>query len=170
MFEGIGWALLAPKQPDPPHFLSFKNGSLAANHTHLDLNHVSVGVGDEMLLIELGNRPYPADYFRADRRYGYYEIGTRGHNTVLVGGRGQVHRRTGRLLPLVEHRDIRILTGVADDAYEVATPVARRHVCTLDGGQVYLVIDEIETVDPQPIELRWHTGGAWTTGESGSAQ
>ena len=119
VFAGIGWALLAPTQPDPPHFLSFKNGSLAANHTHLDLNHVSVGVGDEMLLIELGNRPYPADYFRADRRYGYYEIGTRGHNTVLVGGRGQVHGRKGRLLPLIERGDIRILSGVADDAYEL---------------------------------------------------
>ena len=165
VFAGIGWALLAPRQPDPPHFLSFKNGSLAANHTHLDLNHVSVGVGDEMLLIELGNRPYPADYFRADRRYGYYEIGTRGHNTVLVGGRGQVHGRKGRLLPLIEQGDIRILSGVADDAYEVATPVARRHVCTLDGGQVYLVIDQIETTEAQPIELRWHTGGAWTIGD-----
>jgi hypothetical protein len=169
VFGGIGWALLAPRQPDPPHFLSFKNGSLAANHTHLDLNHVSVGVGDEMVIIELGNRPYPADYFRADRRYGYYEIGTRGHNTVLVGGRGQVHGRKGRLLPLVEQGDVRILSGVADDAYEVATPVARRHVCTLDGGQVYLVIDQIETTEPQPVELRWHTGGAWTTGTGGSA-
>lgn len=169
VFEGIGWALLAPRQPDPPHFLSFKNGSLAANHTHLDLNHVSVGVGDEMLLIELGNRPYPADYFRADRRYGYYEIGTRGHNTVLVGGRGQVHGRKGRLLPLIERGDLRILSGVADDAYELSAPVARRHVCTLDDGQVYLVIDQIETTEAQPIELRWHTGGDWTIGDGGSA-
>jgi hypothetical protein len=169
VFAGIGWALLAPSQPDPPHFLSFKNGSLAANHTHLDLNHVSVGVGDEMLLVELGNRPYPADYFHAGRRYGYYEIGTRGHNTVLVDGRGQVHGRKGRLLPLVEQGDIRILTGVADDAYEAATPVARRHVCTLDGGRLYVVIDQIETTATQPIELRWHTGGAWTMGPDGGA-
>lgn len=161
VFPAIGWALLAPSQPDPPHFISFKNGSLAANHTHLDLNHVSLGVGDDMLLIELGNRPYPADYFRADRRYGYYEIGTRGHNTALIGGRGQVHQRAGRMLPLVEKDDVRVLTGVADGVYDVAAPRARRHVCTLDGGQVYLVIDEIETSEPQPIELRWHTGGRW---------
>lgn len=169
VFPSIGWALLAPAQPDPPHFVSFKNGSLAANHTHLDLNHVSFGIGEEMLLIELGNRPYPADYFRADRRYTYYEIGTRGHNTVLVGGRGQVHRREGRLLPLVERAGVRVLTGVADNAYEVPVPVARRHVCTLDNGQTYLVIDEIETPEPQPIELRWHTSGTWAPGAGGQA-
>lgn len=169
VFPAIGWALLAPSQPDPPHFLSFKNGSLAANHTHLDLNHVSVGVNDEMLLIELGNRPYPADYFRADRRYGYYEIGTRGHNTVLIGGRGQLHRHQGRLLPLAERDDIRILTGVADDAYEVTARIARRHVCTLERGALYLLIDQIETADAQPIELRFHTGGTWDLGPRGSA-
>jgi hypothetical protein len=169
VFPSIGWALLAPAQPDPPHFVSFKNGSLAANHTHLDLNHVSLGIGEEMLLIELGSRPYPADYFRADRRYTYYEIGTQGHNTVVVGGRGQVHRREGRMLPLVERGDLRLVTGVADDAYEVAAPVARRHVCTLDNGHTYLIIDEVETPEPQPIELRWHTAGAWAVGARGSA-
>jgi hypothetical protein len=34
-FPSIGWGFMAPKQPDPPYFLSFKNGSLGANHTHL---------------------------------------------------------------------------------------------------------------------------------------
>jgi hypothetical protein len=169
VFPSIGWALLAPSQPDPAHFVSFKNGSLAANHTHLDLNHLSLGIGDEMLLIELGSRPYPADYFRADRRYTYYEIGTRGHNTVLVGGRGQVHRREGRLLPLVERAGVQVLSGIADDAYEVATPIARRHVVALDARQAFVIVDEIETADAQPIELRWHTGGTWTLGAQGSA-
>ena len=170
VFPAIGWALLAPSQPDPRHFLSFKNGSLAASHTHLDLNHISVGVDDEMLLIELGNRPYPADYFRADRRYGYYEIGTRGHNTVMIGGRGQVHGRKGRLLPLAEHDGLRILSGVADDTYEVAARIARRHVCTLEDGALYLVLDQIETVEAQPIELRFHTAGTWTIGTGGALQ
>ena len=169
VFPSIGWALIAPSQPDPAHFLAFKNGSLAANHTHLDLNHLSLGVGDQMVLIELGNRPYPADYFRADRRYGYYEIGTRGHNTVLVGERGQVHRREGRMLPLVERAGVQVISGVADDAYEVATPIARRHVVALDQRQSFVIIDEIETAEPQPIELRWHTGGSRGRQASGAA-
>jgi hypothetical protein len=169
VFPSIGWAMLAPSQPDPPHFLSFKNGSLAANHTHLDLNHLSLGIGEQMLLIDLGSRPYPADYFRADRRYTYYEIGTRGHNTVLVGGRGQVHRREGRLLPLVEHAGVQVLSGIADDAYEVPTPIARRHVVALDDRRLFVIVDEIETADAQPIEVRWHTGGTWALGAQGSA-
>lgn len=168
VFPSIGWALLAPSQPDPPHFLAFKNGSLSANHTHLDLNHVSVGVGDQLLITELGSRPYPADYFRAERRYGYYEISTRGHNTVLVDGRGQVHRRDGRLLPLATSGDVRVLTGVADGTYEIDVPTARRHVCTI-GSDIYLVIDQIETPAPRTIEMRWHSAGAWALDDRGAA-
>jgi hypothetical protein len=89
--------MMAPKQPDPPFFLAFKNGSLAANHTHLDLNHISVAHGDTMLLAELGSRSYPADYF-GSKRYTYYELGTPGHNTVLIGGKGQVPGKLGKLL------------------------------------------------------------------------
>src|SRR5207253_10771067 len=63
IFPSIGWGMMTPHQPDPPYFLAFKNGSLAANHTHLDLNHISIGYGDTMLAVELGSRPYPADYF-----------------------------------------------------------------------------------------------------------
>lgn len=97
VFPSIGWGMMAPKQPDPPYFLGFKNGSLAANHTHLDLNHVSVGCGDTMLLVELGSRSYPADYF-GSKRWTYYELATPGHNTVLIGGKGQVHGKPGKLL------------------------------------------------------------------------
>ena len=95
-FPSIGWAMLADDQPDPQRFLAFKSGSLSANHSHLDLNHVSVGVGETMLLVDLGSRSYPADYFTS-ARYGYYEITTAGHNSVLVGGRGQSVNKAGQL-------------------------------------------------------------------------
>jgi hypothetical protein len=156
VFPSIGWGFMAAGQPDPPFFLAFKNGSLAANHTHLDLNHVSVGVADRLLAVELGSRPYPADYFSTNR-YNYYEIGTPGHNTVLVGGRGQVHRREGRL-EVLRGRGYEALVGYADGAYEVPTPKARRHVVFVD-RRYWVILDEIETESPQPIELRFHTYG-----------
>jgi len=121
VFPSIGWAMLAPEQPDPPFFLAFKNGSLAANHTHLDLNHVSVAVGDTTLLVDLGSRPYPADYFTASARYRYYEITTAGHNSVLVGGDGQAPGRRGELRGPAEGSAYVAVTGVADKAYRVAT-------------------------------------------------
>jgi heparinase II/III-like protein/uncharacterized protein DUF4962 len=158
VFPSIGWGFIVPSQPDPPYFLSFKNGSLAANHTHLDLNHVSVGAGDTMLLVELGSRPYPADYFSA-KRYEYYEITTRGHNTVLIGGKGQVLRKAGKLLePIVTESRYEVLTGIADGAYEVETTRVRRHVAFLD-NKAWVILDEIVTPQPQPVELRFHTYG-----------
>src|SRR5262249_28868395 len=53
VFSSIGWAMMTRRQPDQPFFLAFKNGSLAANHTHLDLNHISIGYGDTMPAVEL---------------------------------------------------------------------------------------------------------------------
>jgi hypothetical protein len=160
VFGSIGWGFMAPRHPDPPFFLAIKNGSLAANHTHLDLNHVSVGVGDAMLAVELGSRPYPADYF-GPARYSYYEITTAGHNTVLIGGKGQVHGKPGRLLGPITGKQFEAVIGVADGAYERDTTRARRHVVFVD-RRYWVLLDEIETPQPESAELRFHTYGAIT--------
>lgn len=159
-FPSIGWAFMAPRQPDPPFFLALKNGSLAANHTHLDLNHVNVGAGDTALAVELGSRPYPADYFGA-KRYTYYELTTAGHNTVLVGGKGQRHGKAGAIEGPVTGPNFEALVGVADGAYEIETPRARRHVVFVD-KRYWLLLDEIETTSPQPLDIRFHTYGTVT--------
>jgi hypothetical protein len=160
-FSSIGWALMAPKQPDPPFFLAFKNGSLAANHTHLDLNHLNVGFGDTMLIVELGSRPYPSDYFQRDRRYQYYEISTAGHNTILIGGKGQVPGKQGRLLGPKKGTGFESLVGVADGTYEVAADRVRRHVVFVN-KRYWVVLDEIATPKPQLVEMRFHTYGRVT--------
>jgi hypothetical protein len=156
-FPSIGWALMAPSQPNPPFFLAFKNGSLAANHTHLDLNSITVGVGDSLVARELGSRPYPDDYF-GPKRYSYYEITTAGHNTVLVGGRGQTPKKEGKLLGPMFGTGYSAFIGIADNAYEVDTPLARRHVVFVD-HRYWVLLDEIDTREPQSIELRFHTEG-----------
>jgi hypothetical protein len=157
VFPSIGWAMMSPRQPDPPYFLAFKNGSLAANHTHLDLNHVSVGFGESMLAVELGSRPYPADYF-SSKRYTYYEINTAAHNTVLVGGKGQIPGRKGKLVGPIKGQGFEALVGVADGVYENEAPRVRRHVVFVK-NRYWILLDEIQTVQPQSAELRFHTYG-----------
>jgi Heparinase II/III-like protein/Domain of unknown function (DUF4962) len=174
VFPSIGWAFMAPRQPDPPFFLSLKNGSLAANHTHLDLNHVNIGTAETMLAVELGSRPYPADYF-GPRRYTYYELSTAGHNTVLVGGRGQVQGRSGSLVGPTSGERFDALVGIADNVYERPTPRARRHVVFVD-KRYWVLLDEIETAQPERIDIRFHTYGTaqpagdtrWTFAQAGS--
>jgi hypothetical protein len=155
IFPSIGWGMMTPHQPDPPFFLAFKNGSLAANHTHLDLNHISVGYGDTMLAVELGSRPYPADYF-SSQRYSYYELTTAGHNTVLIGGKGQIKGKQGKLLGPFKGDGYEALTGVADGAYEVSTTRVRRHVVFVD-KRFWVILDEIQTPEVETTELRFHT-------------
>jgi hypothetical protein len=157
VFPSIGWAFMAPRQPDPPFFLSLKNGSLAANHTHLDLNHVSIGTTNTALAVELGSRPYPADYFGAPR-YTYYELTTAGHNTVLVGGKGQVRGRSGTVQGPITGSMFEAVVGVADRAYDRDTPRARRHVVFVD-KRYWVLLDEIETSQPETIDIRFHTYG-----------
>ncbi|MBM4194726.1 MAG: hypothetical protein FJ202_10170 [Gemmatimonadetes bacterium] len=175
-FPSIGWAMLASEQPDPPVFLAFKNGSLAAPHSHLDLNHVTVGMGNNMVLIDLGSRPYPADYFSATARPNYYEISTAGHNAVLVGGRGQLFGRTGTLQGPYEGEHYSAFLGNAGGSYQVSTPRARRHVVFVD-RRYYVLLDEVAPQTAQTIELRFHTygtvtaspqGTVWTVNQSGS--
>jgi len=157
VFPSIGWGMMTPRQPDPPFFLAFKNGSLAANHTHLDLNHISVGYGDSMLAVELGARPYPADYF-SQKRYSYYEITTAGHNTVLIGGKGQVQGKQGKLLGPFKGEHYEELVGVADGAYEVNATRVRRYAVFVD-KRFWILLDEIQTTEPETAELRFHTYG-----------
>src|SRR5262249_29762999 len=157
VFPAIGWAMMTAHQPDPPFFLALKNGSLAANHTHLDLNHISVGYGDTMLAVELGSRPYPGDYF-SPRRYSYYEITTAGHNTVLIGGKGQLQAKQGKLLGPFKGGGYEALTGVADGTYEVATTRVRRHAIFVN-KRFWVLLDEIQTPDLETAEVRFHTYG-----------
>ncbi len=172
-FPSIGWGFMSPGQPDPPFFLSFKNGSLDASHTHLDLNHVNVGFGNVLLAVELGSRPYPADYF-SGKRYTYYELTTAGHNTVLVGGRGQLPGRQGKLIGPLKGNGFEALVGIADGTYETPTTRVRRHVVFV-GGRYWVMLDEVETPEPETIQLRFHTygdmrqagSGPWTLAQGG---
>lgn len=158
LFPSIDWAMLAPSQPDPEYCLAFKSGSLGkTSHTHLDLNHVSVAVGDEYLLCDLGRRSYTADYF-GPNRFSYYELDTRGHNTVLIGGKGQVFRREGRVLPPQRIGDCEYLVGVADGAYHEQVTKARRHL-VFAHKRFWILLDEIETPEEQNVEMRFHTYG-----------
>jgi len=152
--------MLTPRQPDPAFFLAFKNGSLAASHTHLDLNHVSLGIGGTMLLVDLGSRPYPADYF-SPARLGYYEITTAGHNTVLVGGKGQSPGKHGVLKGPFEGPQYTAFTGVADGAYQVPAPRAQRTVVFVD-RRYFVLLDDVQAEAGQQIELSFHTYGAVT--------
>jgi len=176
-FPSIGWAMLASEQPDPALFLAFKNGSTGANHSHLDLNHVTVGMGDNMVLVDLGSRPYTADYFTSPARANYYEISTAGHNSVLVGGRGQLFGKNGTLQGPFEGAHYTAFLGIANGSYEVTTPRARRHVVFVD-GRYYVLLDEVAPSTVAPIELRFHSygtivpwpqGGGWTVTQSTSA-
>jgi hypothetical protein len=152
--------MMTPHQPDPPYFLALKNGSLAANHTHLDLNHISVAMATRCWLSSWA-AVLTLGIISGRRRYSYYELTTAGHNTVLIGGKGQVRGKQGKLLGPFKGAGYEALTGVADGAYEVAATQSRRHVVFVD-KRFWILIDEIATPDPEAAELRFHTYGKVT--------
>jgi hypothetical protein len=173
-FPSIGWGMMAPALPDPPYFLAFKSGSLAASHTHLDLNAICLAWRDTFLIQELGSRPYPADYF-SGKRSSYYEITTQGQNSVVIGDKGQLPGKAGKLLGPLSGPNFSAFTGIADGAYEINAIRARRTAVFVN-QRYWVLLDDVATAKSESIELRFHTygnikenGAGWLIENDGAA-
>ncbi len=59
-------------------------------HSHLDANHFLLHAYGETLMPDWGGRPYPGDYFSEGGKARYWWSDTRGHNAILMDGKGQL--------------------------------------------------------------------------------
>lgn len=126
-----------------------------AYHAHPDANHFVVFGGGEWLI----------------RDDGYGPKSTKQHNTLLVNGRGQVGeggkefngaaalaaRSIARIVEARSTSALDLMTGDATQAYPKDLGVERavRHLLFLK-PDVLIVLDDIKTTKPQPLELRFH--------------
>ncbi len=66
-----------------PYALSIKGGHNAEPHNHLDLGHVSVWLGADQVIADIGSGVYTAAYF-SDQRYSFLHPSARAHNGPIV--------------------------------------------------------------------------------------
>ncbi len=152
-----------------------KGGHGCEGHGHHDAGQVCIEAFGESLIVDLGSKSYPPDFF-GPNRWHYYDAGIRGHNVPMIGGR---EMRTERKAAAV------ILDAAFDDAkggywqgdmtalYTGAASV-RRLVVHLHPA-VVAVLDNLTLVAEEEVSLRWHTAapceptadGAFTVAANG---
>lgn len=155
VFSGIHWAAMFDRWPDPDIYLAYKSGDLGANHTHLDLNSFQLVAFGEKLIVDTGNPPYSHEYF-SDARWKMYQVGSAGHNCVLVNGGGHLPRRRGTIGDARQEAGYAYLVGDASRAYDRGVERARRHVVFVR-QRYFVLLDEVTTDEPAQVQLVFHT-------------
>lgn len=133
-------------------FVAMKAGDNAANHAHLDIGNFVFEAGGERFAIDLGGDDYSLPgYFSADRRFGYYRLGTAGQNTLLVDGANQPARAAATIVSTRD--DDRFAHIVAD--LTPAYPLARRALrgVAMIERRALVLADDVDL--PTGHRLRW---------------
>jgi hypothetical protein len=104
-FPGVGVATARTSFADDALFVAIKAGppTLAYTHQHLDQNSLVMTLGDTWLLADYG--------------YDSGAKGTETHNTLLVGGKGQVQKNGGSIQEALQTGAVQVITGFAAKAY-----------------------------------------------------
>ncbi|MFD8687455.1 heparinase II/III family protein [Streptomyces sp. NPDC059651] len=158
-----------------------KGGHNAEPHNHNDLGQFVLAAGGEVLLADLGAGEYRKGYFDEATRYAFLHASSRAHSVPRVDNREQSAGRTraARVLKAHRHTHGADLTLDLADAYEVngLTALRRAFSWHRDTGEL-LLVDEVETARPMPLEevfvsrLRpeLHADGAVWTGTAARAR
>lgn len=143
-------------------FVAFKAGDNAANHSNLDIGTFVLDAGGERFAVDLGPDDYSLPgYFSADRRYGYYRMGTRGQNTVLIDGANQSAKAKARIVGFRSDEDFARAVADLSPAYSGARSV-RRGVALIR-RRVTVIADEIEVPAGRKLRRQMHTRAAIRT-------
>lgn len=139
------------------HWSFFDIGPWGSGHQHNDMLHLSIAAYGRDLLVDAGRFAYKgavAEKFRG------YARSTRGHNAVVIDGKGQ---RPGVRVtdePLsAKHFRIEPAFDFAwnsfDRFYDMEGVQHHRSLFYVR-GQFWVVVDKVETREPRKVETLWH--------------
>jgi len=135
----------------------FDVGPWGSGHQHNDMMHISISAYGRDLLVDAGRFAYTgavADKFRG------YARSTKGHNTILIDGKGQKPGVKVADQPLPDHHFV--ITSDFDYAwnsfeqYEDIENVRHARSLMYVRGQFWVVIDQIDTDQPRTVDALWH--------------
>jgi hypothetical protein len=89
-FRGIDVVFFRSAWEDPEAiFVGFKGGDNRVNHSHLDLGNFVMDAGGYRWAVDLGPDNYNLPGYFRDKRWTYYRLCTRGHNTLTLDDENQ---------------------------------------------------------------------------------
>lgn len=166
-FYDVGLVAMHTRLTDPPNdvFVAFCSCPFGAyGHMHPCQNAFNVLVGGQRLFANSG-------YYIAfgDEHYKGWYSATRGHNAILIDGRGQPDSLAayGRVLRFVQSDAASYCLGDATAAYpQTGLTKARRHVALLPPSTI-VVYDELEADHPAVWSWLLHSPAKMTAAPEG---
>jgi hypothetical protein len=156
-FKGVEMVSMRGAWDDPDAtFVAFKGGSTKMRHSHLDFGTFVIDALGQRWAIDLGSDSYDLPSYFGDRRYSYYRLGTRGHNTFTLDNHNQDEKA---VCPIVSFRSGSNRSDAVIDlseAYRDRARRAMRGVALLDRSRV-LIQDEIDLSRSADISWGFHT-------------
>jgi Heparinase II/III-like protein len=138
-----------------PHalFLGFKAGNNATNHSHLDLGSFVLESDGVRWAVDLGPDDYDLPGYFGDRRWSYFRLTNRSHNTVTPGDALQDPRAIAPIITFSDSPARPFAVADLTAAYPGAAQRILRGVALMDRGRV-LVQDEFSALRPG-IPVHW---------------
>jgi hypothetical protein len=149
-FRTIGWAALRSGWGDEDTLLAFLSSSSKEGHCHFDANHFMINRAGEWLATDSGYKSYKGGQLTD------FGLGTAGHNSVLIGGAGQVNK-AGAITDFFTSPGFDYLVGDASRCYDpqVLWRFLRRVMYIRP--HLFLMLDELEAPEPKRFEFLLHT-------------
>lgn len=156
-YSHVNVAVFRSAFQDPNGFyLAFKGGDNKANHSHLDLGTFVLDALGERWALDLGPDDYNLPEYFGKKRFTYYRLQTRGHNTLTLDGESQ---DTAGKAPIVAfHSTPERAFAVADLSQGYAPKAARmmRGVALLHRNSV-MIEDEVQLTKSAEVLWNFHT-------------
>jgi hypothetical protein len=137
----------------------FDVGPWGTGHQHNDKLHLSISAHGRDLLVDSGRFAY--DGALADKFRSRYACHSRGHNVILIDGRGQGPgpRQVSEPLPESTYRVTEAFDyarGECDHFDGLEGPARHTRALFYGRNNYWVVVDRIETERPRQIEVLWH--------------
>jgi hypothetical protein len=151
---GADIALFRSAWNDPDAlFLGFKAGNNATNHAHLDLGSFVLDADGVRWAVDLGPDDYDLPGYFGDRRWSYFRLNNRSHNTVTPGDGLQDTKATAAITEFSASGDRPFAVADLTAAYPRAARRILRGVIMIGRSRV-LVQDEFTALRPG-APVRW---------------
>jgi len=163
VFPTTGIALARSDWSEGATFVALKSGPVNVGHSHLDVQSFVLSKGGTPLIIDPGIWPYChfSGFFDVTgRRWDFDANASIAHNTVMVGGRGQVfgEESTGRFVASQVGGDLACFVSEAASLYPGRLTSFRRWLMFVPPG-VVVVYDDLKARQPEYWEWLLHHSG-----------
>ena len=153
LFRGTEAAFFRSAWDDPKAvYIGFKGGDNQASHAHLDLGGFVLDAGGQRWAVDLGGDSYGLPAYFGEKRWDYFRLNTKSHNTLTIDGKDQDPKAKAQIVAFRASPTHSFAVADLTQAYATQVTAARRGVALLDRRRV-VVQDELTL--SAPGEVAW---------------